>query len=426
MNVLVIGNGGREHALVWKIAHSDKAEKVFVAPGNAGTAKEPKTVNIAIGPGESEKLIDFARNNDVGLTVVGPENPLADGIVDRFNDAGLACFGPTQAAARLESSKEFSKKFFVRHNIPTAAYAAFSDVREACDYVDAQTAPIVVKADGLAAGKGVTVAETLDDAKHAVRESLEDNRFGSAGQRVLVEEYLEGEEASFMCMIGGDQIIEMATSQDHKAAYDGDTGPNTGGMGAYSPAPVLDETNCRRVIDQIIRPTVEGLREEGIVYTGFLYAGLMISDESRISVLEYNCRMGDPETQPILLRLESDLLEMCLECMSGNLSSDDVKWDTRASLGVVAAAGGYPGDITKGARISGLELADRDDVKVFHAGTTTDQRNNVIVNGGRVLCVSALADGIAAAQSRAYDALNGISFEDMRYRTDIGYRALHH
>ena len=422
----MIGNGGREHALVWKIAQSDKADKVFVAPGNAGTATEPKSVNIAIGPGESEKLVEFASNNDVALTVVGPENPLADGIVDRFKDAGLLCFGPTQAAARLESSKEFSKEFFVRHNVPTAAYAAFSDAGKACDYIDAQTAPIVVKADGLAAGKGVTVAETLVDAKRAVRQSLEDRKFGSAGQRVLVEECLVGEEASFMCMIGGDQIIEMATSQDHKAAYDGDTGPNTGGMGAYSPAPVLDETNCRRVIDEIIRPTVEGLREEGIEYTGFLYAGLMVSPDSRISVLEYNCRMGDPETQPILLRLQSDLLEMCLECMSGNMSNDDVKWDSRAALGVVAAAGGYPGDITKGARISGLESADCDDIKVFHAGTTTDHENNVIVNGGRVLCVTALADGIAAAQSRAYDALNEISFEDMRFRTDIGHRALHH
>jgi phosphoribosylamine--glycine ligase len=423
MNILIIGSGGREHALAWKAAQSPLADTVFVAPGNAGTAHESGVRNVAIDAADMDALAAFARDNAVGLTIVGPEVPLVAGVVDRFRAAGLRCFGPTRAAAQLEGSKTFSKDFLARHGIPTARYAAFTRVPEAIDYIRAHGAPIVVKADGLAAGKGVILAETEAQAIAAVEDMLSGNVFGAAGHRVVIEEFLEGEEASFIVMVDGTHTLPLATSQDHKARDDGDTGPNTGGMGAYSPAPVVTTAIHRRVMNEVIRPTVHGMAAEGHPFTGFLYAGLMISADGKPKVLEFNVRFGDPETQPIMLRLKSDLVELCLAALDGKLDDVDADWDERVSLGVVLAAGGYPGDYRKGDRIEGIHAADDKHCKVFHAGTQV-MDGHVVTAGGRVLCVCALGDSVAAARQQAYRCIDRISWPDMFYRRDIGYRAL--
>ena len=424
MKVLIVGGGGREHALAWKVAESLQVNEVFVAPGNAGTANEPKVFNIGIGAEEIDALLDFARQEHIDLTVVGPEAPLTEGIVNRFQEQGLRCFGPSKEAAQLEGSKDFTKQFLVRNQIPTAKYQTFESVSEAYRYIEEVGAPIVVKADGLAAGKGVIVAESVEQAKQAVSDMLEHNRFGTAGSRVVIEECLEGEEASFMCIIDGEDVLPLATSQDHKRALDGDLGPNTGGMGAYSPAPIINPKMESTIMTSIIQPTVTGLMREGIRYTGFLYAGLMISPEGVPQVLEFNCRMGDPETQPIMVRLQSDLVDLLNAALSGHLGSISAKWDPRAALGVVIASGGYPGSYRRGATISGLEGSGSDQVKVFHAGTAMNEADDFTVNGGRVLCVTALGEDIAASQHAAYDSIKAIHFEDMHFRTDIGARAL--
>jgi phosphoribosylamine--glycine ligase len=423
MKVLVIGSGGREHALAWKAAQSSKVSKVYVAPGNAGTAREPKLENVAIGATDIPALIAFVQHNDVGLTIVGPEAPLVIGVVDAFRAAGLRCFGPTKAAAQLEGSKAFTKDFLARHRIPTAGYANFTEVDAALAYLRAQGAPIVVKADGLAAGKGVIVAMTLAEAEAAVRDMLAGNAFGEAGHRVVIEEYLEGEEASFIVMVDGEHVIPMATSQDHKRVGDGDTGPNTGGMGAYSPAPVVTPTIHDRIMREVIEPTVRGMAAEGHPYTGFLYAGLMIGADGAPKVIEFNCRFGDPETQPIMMRLQSDLVTLCDAALDGRLDQASAQWDARAALGVVLAAEGYPGDIRKGDAISGLENGDSADAKVFHAGTA-QQDGQVITAGGRVLCATALGETVAEAQQRAYALVERIHWAGMQYRRDIGYRAV--
>lgn len=423
MKVLIIGSGGREHALAWKVAQADTVEKVLVAPGNAGTAREAKVENIALDVLDQTGLANLAEKEGVDLTIVGPEAPLVEGLVDYFQSRGLNCFGPGKAAAQLEGSKAFTKDFLARHRIPTAGYGNFTDIDDALAYVREQGAPIVIKADGLAAGKGVIVAMTLEEAEAAVRDMLAGNKFGDAGHRVVVEEFLDGEEASFIVMVDGEHILPMATSQDHKRAGDGDTGPNTGGMGAYSPAPVVTEALHRRIMDQVIRPTVAGMAAEGMPYTGFLYAGLMISAEGQPKVIEYNCRFGDPETQPILMRLQSDLAGLCLAALAGTLDEAEVVWDPRPSLGVVMAAGGYPDRYQKGLPISGLNEADSEQVKVFHAGTT-GQDGQVVTNGGRVLCVTALGDSVADAQRLAYEQVAKIRWRDTYYRTDIGYRAI--
>jgi len=423
MKVLVIGGGGREHALAWKSAQSERVETVFVAPGNAGTAQEPGLKNIDIGAEDVDALCDFARREAIDLTIVGPEVPLVAGIVDRFRDAGLRIFGPNAAAAELEGSKAFTKDFLARHNIPTAAYGNFTDLDEAIAYVKAQGAPIVVKADGLAAGKGVILAQTESEAIAACRDMLAGNAFGEAGHRVVIEEFLSGEEASFIVMVDGEQVLPLATSQDHKARNDGDTGPNTGGMGAYSPAPVVDEAMHRRIMDEVIHPTVRGMAADGKPYTGFLYAGIMIASDGTPKVLEYNVRFGDPETQPIMLRLRSDLVALCEAALDGRLDSVSADWDPRASLGVVLAAGGYPASYEKGDDIHGLDSDFGDGVKVFHAGTTLDS-DKVVTSGGRVLCVCALGDDVADAQRRAYKAVDQISWNGMYCRRDIGHRAI--
>ena len=423
MNVLIVGGGGREHALAWKAAQSAQVEKVFVAPGNAGTAREAKIENIAIAADDVAALKDFALNNKIGITIVGPEAPLVLGIVDDFRAAGLKIFGPTKAAAQLEGSKAFTKDFLARHKIPTAAYGNFTNVDEAIAYIKQQGAPIVIKADGLAAGKGVILAQTEDEAIAAVRDMLSGNAFGDAGARVVIEEFLQGEEASFICMIDGKNILAMATSQDHKARDNGDKGPNTGGMGAYSPAPVVSDEIHQRVIDQVIRPTVDGMAAEGNTYTGFLYAGLMIDNNGALKVLEYNVRFGDPETQPIMLRLKSDLVELCLAATEGKLNEHSTEWDPRCSLGVVLAAGGYPDAYNKGDEISGLEGLDSDSTKVFHAGTT-EKDGKIVTSGGRVLCACALGNTVAEAQASAYALVKQIKWNQVYYRTDIGYRAI--
>jgi phosphoribosylamine--glycine ligase len=423
MNILIIGGGGREHALAWKAAQSPRASRVFVAPGNAGTAREPGLENVAIDAGDIDALLAFAQQQDVGLTIVGPEVPLVAGVVDRFGAAGLRCFGPSQAAARLEGSKTFSKDFLARHGIPTAAYATFTDSAAAADYIRRQGAPIVVKADGLAAGKGVILAQTEADAIAAVDDMLAGNVFGEAGHRVVIEEFLQGEEASFIVMVDGEHCLPLATSQDHKARDNGDTGPNTGGMGAYSPAPVVTPVIHDRVMREVILPTVRGMAAEGNPFTGFLYAGLMIDADGTPKVLEYNVRFGDPETQPIMLRLRSDLVELCLAALDRRLDSVAAEWDERASLGVVLAAGGYPDAYRKGDVIEGLPPVDDANCKVFHAGTT-GRGDAVLTSGGRVLCVCALGDTIAAAQQQAYACVGRIHWPDVYYRTDIGYRAI--
>jgi len=429
MNVLIIGSGGREHALAWKVAQSAKVANVYVAPGNAGTALEDKIENIDIGAEDIPALIDFAKENSIELTIVGPEAPLVIGVVDDFTAEGLACFGPTKGAAQLEGSKAFTKDFLARHNIPSGSYGNFTDTDAAIDYIKEQGAPIVVKADGLAAGKGVIVATTEDEAIAAVEDMLSGNAFGDAGHRVVIEEFLDGEEASFICMVDGKHILPMATSQDHKRVGEGDTGPNTGGMGAYSPAPVVTPKIHDRIMKEVIEPTVEGMAAEGHPYTGFLYAGLMIMADGSPKVIEYNVRFGDPETQPILFRLKSDLASLCLAAVNQTLDQQTAEWDPRASMGIVMAAGGYPGSYDKGLPITGVGSLQAcpepvpDDVKVFHAGTSMKD-GRVVTSGGRVLCVTALGDSVAEAQQKAYTQVDKISWEGAFYRKDIGYRAI--
>jgi phosphoribosylamine---glycine ligase len=424
MKVLIIGGGGREHALAWKVAQSPRVERVFVAPGNAGTAREDGVSNVAIDVNDLDGLVAFARDNSIDLTIVGPEAPLVAGVVDRFREVGLAIFGPTAGAAQLEGSKSFTKDFLARHAIPTAAYRTFTEVAPALDYLTEQGAPIVIKADGLAAGKGVIVAMTLAEAEAAVRDMLEANTFGDAGAQVVIEEFLEGEEASFIVMVDGSNVLPMATSQDHKRALDGDEGPNTGGMGAYSPAPVVTDAVYERIMQEVIMPTVHGMAAEGHPYSGFLYAGLMIDAEGKPRVIEYNCRFGDPETQPIMLRLQSDLAELCLAGASGELAGQTCDWDGRAAVGVVLAAGGYPGDYRKGDIIEGLEAAARTGCKVFHAGTAEDDQGRVLTGGGRVLCVTALGQGVSQARDLAYHGVAAINWDSVQFRRDIAYRAI--
>ncbi|MDY4374030.1 phosphoribosylamine--glycine ligase [Pectobacterium carotovorum] len=423
MNILVIGNGGREHALAWKASQSPLAKRVYVAPGNAGTALEPALTNVDIAATDIPALVAFAQANHIDLTIVGPETPLVIGVVDAFQSAGLKIFGPTQGAAQLEGSKAFTKDFLARHNIPTAEYQNFTEVEPALAYVRSKGAPIVIKADGLAAGKGVIVAMTLQEAENAIQDMLAGNAFGDAGHRIVVEEFLDGEEASFIVMVDGKNVLPMATSQDHKRVGDKDTGPNTGGMGAYSPAPVVTDEIHQRVMDQVIWPTVNGMAAEGNTYVGFLYAGLMISADGQPKVIEFNCRFGDPETQPIMLRLRSDLVELCLAACDGTLDQKDSVWDERPSLGVVLAAGGYPADYNTGDVISGLPQQDAEDGKVFHAGTKLNGID-VVTNGGRVLCVTALGNTVAEAQQRAYEIAAGIQWQGVFCRKDIGYRAI--
>jgi len=424
MKVLIVGGGGREHAMAWKTAQSARVDQVFVAPGNAGTSAERGVQNVDIGAEEIDALVAFAVDNRIDLTVVGPEAPLVGGIVDEFRERGLRCFGPSREAAQLEGSKKFSKDFMARHDIPTAAYRSFDSVPDAERYINEVGAPLVVKADGLAAGKGVLIAREERDAVEAVRQCLESNRFGSAGSTVVIEEFLIGEEASFICMVDGSNILSLASSQDHKARDDGDRGPNTGGMGAYSPAPVVTDALHADILAQVIRPTVLGMAEDGISYTGFLYAGLMIADDGAVKVLEYNCRCGDPETQPILMRMRSDLVELCEHGVSGRLDEIEVEWDPRVALGVVMAAGGYPGDYDKGHEIYGLDRAASAHVKTFHAGTQI-RDGKIVTSGGRVLCVTALGGTVGDAREAAYRAVSNIKWKDAFYRSDIGYRALY-
>ncbi len=420
MKLLVIGAGGREHAMAWKLTQSPRVQKVYVAPGNGGTAVEPGVENVALS--EVGELVAFARKEQIALTVVGPEAPLAAGVVDAFRDAGLRIFGPTRAAAQLESSKDFAKRFMLRHGLPTARYATFTDAAQARAYVERQGAPIVVKADGLAAGKGVVVAASVAEAQAAVDGFLVADKLGAAGARVVIEECLQGEEASFIVMSDGAHALALATSQDHKRLRDGDQGPNTGGMGAYSPAPVVTPNVHSRVMREIIQPAIAGMAADGVPYTGFLYAGLMIDQSGNAKTLEFNCRLGDPEAQPILLRLKSDLLDLLEAALDGKLSSTEADWDRRCALGVVLAAHGYPEQPRQGERIEGLPKATAD-CRVFHAGTRAEARG-VVTSGGRVLCVTALGDNLRAARSRAYEAVEAIRFEGMQYRKDIGHRAL--
>ena len=423
MNVLIIGSGGREHALAWKAAQSDKTETIYVAPGNAGTANEHGIENVVLDVMDFPALADFAEHNQVGLTIVGPEAPLVEGIVDYFAQRNLRCFGPSAGAAQLEGSKAFTKDFLARHQIPTGAYANFTEVEPALAYLREQGAPIVVKADGLAAGKGVIVAETLERAEEAVTDMLSGNAFGDAGCRVVIEEFLEGEEASFIVMVDGANVLPMATSQDHKRIGEGDIGPNTGGMGAYSPAPVVNDVIHQRIMDEVIMPTVRGMAAEGNDYTGFLYAGLMISPEGEPKVIEYNCRFGDPETQPIMVRLQSYLVALCESALDKKLDTISAHWDQRCAIGVVLAAGGYPASYGKGAVIQGLAAPQADNIKVFHAGTKQDG-DKIVTSGGRVLCVTALGDDIAAAQKDCYLGVDKISWEGVTLRRDIGWRAI--
>ncbi|AOE50852.1 phosphoribosylamine--glycine ligase [Kangiella sediminilitoris] len=425
MNVLIIGSGGREHALAWKAAQSDNVSKVFVAPGNAGTALEDKVENIAIGVEAIDELVAFAKDNNVELTIVGPEAPLVIGVVDSFKNAGLKCFGPTKGAAQLEGSKAFTKDFLARHKIPTAAYQNFTEIEPAKAYVREMGTPIVIKADGLAAGKGVIIAQNEAEADAAIDDMLAGNKFGDAGHRVVIEEFLQGEEASFIVMVDGKNILPLASSQDHKARDNGDKGPNTGGMGAYSPAPVVTAEMHDRIMEQVIVPTVEGMAAEGHPYTGFLYAGVMIDSDGVPKVLEYNCRFGDPETQPIMSRLKSDLVELCLTAIDGKLDTATADWDPRAAIGVVMAAGGYPESYPKGDVISGLDSVNDINTigKVFHAGTA-EKEGNIVTSGGRVLCVVALGNNVTEAQKKAYQAVEKINWDKVYYRTDIGHRAI--
>lgn len=423
MKVLIIGSGGREHALAWKCARSPKVDKVYVAPGNAGTALEDNIENIAIGVEDITALVNFARENAIDLTIVGPEAPLVLGVVDAFQSAGLRCFGPSKAAAQLEGSKAFTKDFLDRHHIPTAAYDNFTDIDAAVAYINKMGAPIVVKADGLAAGKGVILAQTVQQAIAAVNDMLAGNAFGDAGHRVVIEEFLQGEEASFIVMVDGEHILPLATSQDHKARDDGDKGPNTGGMGAYSPAPVVTNELHERIMQQVIIPTVKGMAAEGHPYTGFLYAGVMIDTDGIPKVLEYNCRFGDPETQPIMMRLNSDLVELCNAALDRKLDTITAQWDERVALGVVMAAGGYPDHYNKGDEITGIPTHSETDRKVFHAGTILKD-GKVVTAGGRVLCNVALGATVKEAQEKAYQLTRTIHWDKAFYRNDIGYRAV--
>ncbi|MGB2832555.1 MAG: phosphoribosylamine--glycine ligase [Methylotenera sp.] len=420
MKVMVIGSGGREHALAWKIAQNKEVSRVYVAPGNAGTALDPDMINVPIS--SVSDLLEFAQKEHIQLTIVGPEAPLSQGVVDVFRAAGLKIFGPTKAAAQLESSKDFAKAFMVRHHIPTAAYATFTEAKLAHDYVNQQGAPIVIKADGLAAGKGVVVATSNEEAHAAIDAMLSDNKLGSAGARVVIEEFLTGEEASFIVMVDGKNILALATSQDHKRLQDGDQGPNTGGMGAYSPAPCVTPEIHARALREVIRPTVEGMAIDGIPYTGFLYAGLMISPDGSIKTLEFNCRMGDPETQPIMMRLKSDFVTLAEHAVNGTLNQVEAEWDRRTALGVVMASANYPGTPRLGDEITGIPN-DLVDAHVFHAGTTLKD-DKVVTSGGRVLCVTALGETVKFAQQQAYKVVNEIQFNGAQYRTDIGYRAI--
>ncbi len=430
MNILVIGSGGREHALAWKASQSPHVGTVFVAPGNAGTAIEPGLENVAISGDNFSALAEFAEKNKVGLTIVGPEQPLVDGVVDYFNEHELPIFGPSSGAAQLEGSKSFTKDFLARHNIPTAFYETFTKVDPAIEYLNKIGAPIVVKADGLAAGKGVIVAMDLAEAEAAVRDMLAGNAFGEAGHRVVIEEFLDGEEASFIVMADGVNVLPMATSQDHKRVGEGDTGPNTGGMGAYSPAPVVDDVIYQRVMDEVIYPTVKGMADEGNSYTGFLYAGLMIMADGTPKVIEYNCRFGDPETQPIMLRMQSDLVEHCLAALNVQLDTQKTAWDPRPSVGIVLASGGYPNGYNKGDIITGLPSLNQSESdmspsgKVFHAGTQNID-SDICTNGGRVLCATAMGDTVLEAQQQAYKLASSISWDGMFFREDIAWRAIH-
>lgn len=421
LNLLVIGSGGREHALAWKLAASDRVACVYVAPGNAGTALEDKLENVDISPMDCDGLLEFAREKKIEFTVVGPEDPLVAGIVDRFAEAGLKCFGPTAAAAQLEGSKSFTKAFLQRHGIPTAGYEVFDDIQKATAHVKTLTPPIVIKANGLAAGKGVVLADSVDEAIETLEQMLTGEVLSGAGSSIVIEDFLVGEEASFIVIADGENYLSFATSQDHKAAYDGDKGPNTGGMGAYSPAPVVTDDIHRRVLHQVIEPALNGMREEGNPYTGFLYAGLMIDENGQPSVIEFNCRFGDPETQPILSRLETDLVDLIEAALETKLSETEIVFDTRPALTVVMASGGYPGSYEKGKTISGLEAVSS--AKVFHAGTRLDD-GAVLTSGGRVLGVTALGNSVSEAQSLVYEAIEEISFDGAEYRSDIGYRAI--
>ena len=423
MKVLIVGGGGREHALAWKAAQSGQVDLVYVAPGNAGTSIENKIENVAISAEDIPALKTFAENEKISLTIIGPEVPLVAGIVDEFQRAGLPCFGPTKAAAILEGSKSFTKDFLKKYKIPTADYDVFTEIEPAVSYVKSKSIPIVIKADGLAAGKGVVIATTEDEAISTIEDMLSGNKFGEAGHRVVVEEFLEGEEASFIVMVDGKNILPLASSQDHKARDEGDTGPNTGGMGAYSPAPVVDAAMHDRIMNEVIIPTVAGMESEGRTYTGFLYAGIMVTKDGTPKTLEFNCRFGDPETQPIMMRLKSDLVELCLAAIKGNLNECNAEWDERAALGVVTASAGYPASASKGDVITGLDNANNENVKVFHAGTANNN-DDIVTAGGRVLCVTGLGESVTEAQTEAYKALKQINYEGIFYRKDIGYRAV--
>ncbi len=422
MKVLVVGSGGREHALAWKISKSSLVSEIFVAPGNGGTEIEESIQNISIDSNDIEGLSNFAKKSGIDLTIVGPEDPLVNGITDKFQNEGLLCFGPSKDAARLEGSKEFMKDFLLRNEIPTASYETFTDSEKAINYIKKQGCPIVIKADGLAAGKGVTVAFDIDQAIEAVNQALNSKVFGDAGAKIVVEEYLEGEEASFIVLTDGNKVIPFASSQDHKARDNGDLGPNTGGMGAYSPAPVVTNSVHEKILKEVIYPTVEGLNSEGSTYCGFLYAGVMVDEKQNIKVLEFNCRFGDPETQPIMMRLKTDLAALCLKACKKELSNEELDWDTRKSLGVVMASGGYPYNYEKGDIIQGI-MEESEDLKVFHAGTIVEE-GSIKSNGGRVLCVTTLGESVLLAQKKAYDAISKIKWKDCFYRNDIGYRAI--
>lgn len=422
MKVLIIGSGGREHALAWKAAQSPMVSSIFVAPGNAGTALEPGVKNLDIDALDIDSLCEFARREDIDLTIVGPEAPLVAGITNRFDEAGMACFGPTKQAAQLEGSKSFAKEFMQRHQIPTADYACYTNLEEAIAYLDQIEYPTVIKADGLAAGKGVIVAQSYQQAKEAVEDMLSGNSFGSAGNRVVIEQFLEGEEASFICMVDGNDVLPMASSQDHKAAFDDDQGPNTGGMGAYSPSPLVDDLMHDRIMEMVIMPTISGMTDEGMPYTGFLYAGLMIGQDKIPKVIEFNCRFGDPEAQPVLTRLSSDIVQHCKAAVRGELSKESARWDPRPCLGVVMAAEGYPGAYKKGNQISGLE-AEMPGIKVFHAGTML-KNSKVFTSGGRVLCVTGCGESITEAKSLVYQRIENILWPGAWFRRDIGYRAI--
>lgn len=423
MKILVVGAGGREHALAWKLAQSVGVTAVWVAPGNAGTALEPALQNVDISPTDIPALLQFAQSHDITLTVIGPEAPLVAGVVDAFEAAGLACLGPSQYCAQLEGSKRFCKDFFARYKIPTAAYRTFTETAPAKQYLQTRSYPIVIKADGLAAGKGVVIAENETQAFATIDDMLEGNRFGDAGHQIVIEDFLQGEEASFIVLTDGQTVVAFPSSQDHKARDEGDKGPNTGGMGAYSPAPVMTQDLVEKTLQTVIQPTLEGLKNEGHLYRGFLYAGLMISPTGDINVLEFNCRFGDPETQPIMMRLTSDFAQLCLAATEGRLAEIPVEFDARPAIGIVMAAGGYPDAYEKNLPIA-LGKDDEDTVKVFHAGTRLDEHKQVLTNGGRVLCVTALGDDLKQAQEKAYRRAKTIQWEGAFYRADIGHRAL--